>query len=84
MGWFPDPTNPRHSRSMANYIPGLVLEDHLHEHVAREYLSADALCFALFDVNFLFNGDKDTEDPVFHTHSCDPLLKVRLDLILIS
>src|SRR5579885_905961 len=69
---------------LPDHAPGVVVEDHLHEDVAR------VLALLLFDPAPLLDlghhllRDDDAENPVLSAHGHDPLLDVLFDLVLVT
>ena len=74
----------RYSGSVANDIPGLIFEYHFDKDIAWEDLPLNAFGLSLFYGHLFLNGNKDTENPVFHAHRRYTLIEVCLDLILIA
>src|SRR3954454_9013431 len=73
----------RDARRVADDEPGLGVEDHLHEHVARVDLLLDGVPLALADLDLVLHRDEHLEDLVLHAHRLDAVLEVRLDLVLV-
>ena len=72
------------ARRVADDEPGLGVEDHLHEHVARVDLPLHGVSLALADLDLVLHRDEDLEDLVLHAHRLDAVLEVRLDLVLVA
>ena len=75
---------PGDAGSVADRVPGVVVEGHPDEDVAREYLLGDGLLLSALELDHVLHRDVDLEDPVLHVHRLDPGLEVCLDLVLIA
>ena len=73
-----------HARRIADDEPGFRVEDHLHEHVAREDLLLDGDTLSAADLDLVLLGHQDLVDLVFHAHGLDAVLEVGLDLLLVA
>ena len=74
----------RDARGVADDEPAVGIEDHLDEDVAGVDLLLDRVALALADLDLVLHGHEDLEDPVLHPHGFDPMLQVRLDLVLVA
>ena len=73
----------RDARGVADDEPGLGVQDHLDQHVARVHLLLDGVPLALPDLDLVLHRDEDLEDLVLHAHRLDAVLEVGLDLVLV-
>src|SRR5690606_24878921 len=74
----------RDPRRVPDHIPGVVLHDHLHQHVAGEDLAGHDPLLAVPEVDLFLGGDEDPEDLVLHPHRLHPALEIGLDLVLVA
>src|SRR3954454_7934072 len=72
------------ARRVPDDEPGLGVQDHLDQHVARVHLLLDGVPLALADLDLVLHRDEDLEDLVLHAHRLDAVLEVRLDLVLVA
>src|SRR5215218_3702962 len=72
------------ARRVADDEPGLGVEDHLDQHVARVHLLLDGMPLALADLDLVLHRDEHLEDLVLHAHRLDAVLEVGLDLVLVA
>src|SRR6266446_682859 len=72
-------------RGVLDYMPGLVIKDHLNEDVAGEELAAGDLARAAL-AEFLNPLDRDQHlaNPLFHVERSDPLLEGGFRLVLVA
>jgi len=72
-----------HARGVLHDRPGLVVQVHVHEHVAGQdpLLGLDLL--AVLRLDDLLGRDDDPAEAHLLRHRVDPVLEVRLDLVLV-
>src|SRR5207302_10715346 len=64
-------------------VPGVVVHDHLHEHVAGEDLFLRDAALAVLDLDLVLGGNEDPEDLVLHRHGRHAALQVGANLVRI-
>src|SRR5215213_6718927 len=84
-GWLgPGADEAGHAGRVADHVPGVIVQVHADQQVAREDLAGDDLLLAALDLHDVFHGDHDLEDPLLHVHRGDAALEVGLDLVLVA
>src|SRR5919198_1724847 len=78
------PHEPGDSGRVPHHVPGVVVQVHTDQEVAREHLARDHLLLAALDLHDVFHGDHDLEDLFLHVHGRDAALEVGFDLVLVS
>src|SRR3972149_7565190 len=88
-----------HSRCVADHGPGiagagfllgrrakvfLAHLDHLHKHVAREYLARNGAAKSVADLYLIDGGDDYVEDEVLRIHGPDTVLQIGAGLVLVA
>src|SRR4029450_6818991 len=73
-----------HAGRVSAQVPGVAVQVHADQQVAREDLAGDDLLLAALDLHDVFHGDHDLEDPLLHVHGGDAALEVGLDLVLVA
>ena len=78
------PTKPGHAGGVAHDGPGVVVDLHANEDVAREDLGLLGLALAtVLDLGDLLGRDLDVHDLVLEAIGLDAVLEVCLDLVLV-
>src|SRR5205814_8222015 len=70
-------------RGVLHDRPGVVVQVHVHEHVAREDALLRLHLLAVLRLDHLFGGDDDTPEAGALTHGLDPVLEIGLHLVLV-
>ena len=69
---------------VAHDVPGVVVEVHAHEQVAREDLLLRDDLLAALELDDVFHRDDDLEDPLLDTHRAHAAGEVLLHLVLVA
>ena len=72
------------ARGVTNDRPGVLVEVHAHEHVARNTHAGDHLALAVLDLHDFFHGDLNLVDVVDRAHRLATVPQVRLHLALVA
>jgi hypothetical protein len=54
-------------------VPGVVIHDHLDQHITGEKLAFGGLLLAILDLDHLFSGHQDAAELVLHAGAVDAL-----------
>ena len=73
-----------HTGGVAHRAPGLVVQLHADQDVARQHLAVDVLLLAVLDLGDLFGRHLDLEDVVLETEVLHAGLEVGLHLVLVT
>src|ERR687897_2790750 len=75
---------PRHARRVFDDAPGVVVEVHVHEDVAREDALLGLHLLAVLRLDHLLGRDDDAAEAWALVHRVDPVLEVGLHLVLVA
>ena len=75
---------PGDAGRVAHDVPGVVVEAHAHEQVAREDLLLHDDLAAVLELDDVFHRDDDLEDAVLDVHRAHAAREVRLHLVLVA
>ena len=68
---------------VSDHVPRIIGHNHLDQHIAGKDFFLDQFLLAVLDFLFLFHGDHDPENLVFHRHGSDPAFEIGFDFVLI-
>src|SRR3954452_14187045 len=72
-----------HARRVLHDRPGVVVQVHVHEHVAREHALLGLDLLPVLRLDHLLGGDDDAAEPLALAHRLDPVLEIGLHLVLV-
>src|SRR5919201_5525041 len=73
-----------HTGSVAHDVPGLVVHDHLHQHIAGKDLALHGVALAMLDLDLIFHRHDHLKDAIGHAHGFDAMFEILLYLIFVA
>src|SRR2546421_595898 len=74
---------PGDARRVLHDRPGVVVQVHVHEHVARQHALLGLHLLPVLRLDHLLGRDDDAPEPLALVHGLDPVLEVGLHLVLV-